>query len=166
MSGYLGTHNTLLTNYFQFILNRVPNMVYFCQSVNLPGIGFGVADQPTSLGHPIKVPTGAFRFEDLVLSFRVDENLSNWIELHNWIATTGNYNSANSTLPYKDKTSEATLLITNSAFKPKTKVHFKHVFPQYVSGIVFSVNTAETPEAIATVKFAFTGYDIEALDSP
>lgn len=160
------SHNPLLVNYFQFILDRVPNMVYFCQTVNLPGIGFGVADQPTTLGHPIKVPTGAFRFEDLQLSFRVDENLTNWLQLHTWIRTTGNYTSDTSTLPYSEKTSDATLLITNSSYKPKLKVHFKHVFPQYVSGINFAVNTPSSSEAIATVKFAHSGYTIEGLESP
>ena len=166
------SNNPLLVNYFQFILDRVPNMTYFCQSVNLPGIGFGVANQPTILGHPVKIPTGAFRFEDLELSFKVDESMSNWLELHTWIRTTGNYKDAATTLPYHEtrftlgKTSDATLLITNSAYKPKLKVHFKNVFPQYVSGINFLVNAATSTEAIATAKFAHTGYDIETLDTP
>lgn len=145
-------------------------MVFFCQSVNLPGIGYGVADQPTTLGHPVRVPTGAFRFEDLELTFRVDENVANWRELHTWIKTTGNYDDDVNTLPYHPtktklgKTSSATLLITNSAYKPKLKVQFKHVFPQYVSGINFSVVAPTSTEAVATVKFAHSGYTIETLD--
>jgi len=165
--------NPLLINYFQFVMDRVPNLVYFCQSANLPGIGFGVVDQPTTLGHPVKVPTGAFRFEDLELTFRVDENLNNWIELQNWIATAGNYYDDSNTLPYYSdtpgqliKTTDATLLITNSSYQPKIKVHFKHVFPQYVSGINFVVNAPVSTEAIATVKFAHTGYTIERLETP
>ncbi len=140
-------------------------MVYFCQTANLPGIGYGVADQPTSLGHPVRVPTGAFRFEELELTFRVDENLTNWLELHNWIKTTGNYLDDSNTLPYPEKTSDATLIITNSVYKPKIKIHFKHVFPQYVSSINFAVNTPTTTEALASVKFAHTGYTIERLES-
>jgi len=160
------SNNPLLLNYFQFILDRVPNIVYFCQAANLPGIGYGVAEQPTTLGHPVKVPTGAFRFEDLELTFRVDENLTNWKEIHNWIKTTGNYNDDANTLPYPQKTSDATLLITNSSYKPKIKVHFKHIFPQYLSGINFVVNAPIAAEAIATVKFAHTGYEIETLETP
>ena len=67
---------------------------------------------------------------------------------------------------YNQKKSDATLLITNSSYKPKLKVHFKHVFPQYVSGINFAVNAPSSTEAIATVKFAHTGYTIERLESP
>ena len=140
-------------------------MVYFCQSANLPGIGFGVAEQPTTLGHPVKVPTGAFRFDDLDLTFRVDENLTNWLELHNWIKTTGNYTDDANTLPYERKTSDATLLITNSVYKPKIKIHFKQVFPQFLSGINFAVNTPTATEALASVKFAHTGYTVERLET-
>ena len=166
MASSTRSHNPLLVNYFEFVLNRTPNIVYFCQSVTIPGIGFGVADQPTIFGHPIKVPTGAFRFEELELSFRVNEDFSNWLELYNWIRTTGNFTSDCGTLPYNQKTSDATLLITNSAYTPKFKVHFKQVFPQYVSGIKFFVNASTSTEVIANVKFAHSGYTIEALESP
>ena len=166
MASSTRSHNPLLVNYFEFILSRTPNIVYFCQSVTIPGIGFGVADQPTIFGHPIKVPTGAFRFEELELTFRVDENLKNWTELHNWIKTTGNYTSDCNTLPYSEKVSDATLLITNSSYRPKIKIHFKNVFPQYVSGIKFAVNTTTTTEVIASVKFAHSGYTVEPLETP
>ena len=160
------THNALIVNYFQFSLSRVPNMVYFCQSANLPGLAFGSAEQPTVLGHPVKVPTGAFRFEDLELSFRVDENLTNWREIHNWIKTTGNYESDESTLPYKEKTSDARLLITNSSYRPKISINFRHVFPISLSGLNFNTTATDSIEMTATVKFAFTGYEIQDLITP
>lgn len=166
MSGFTGSHNPLLVNYFEFVLDRVPNMVYFCQTVKLPGIGFGSADQPTVLGYPVKVPTGAIRFEELELSFRVDENMINWLELHNWIKTTSNYLNDINTLPYERKTSGATLFITNSVYKPKIQIQFKQVFPIYVSGIQFQVNAPTSLEALAAVKFGHTGYEITRLVNP
>jgi hypothetical protein len=160
------THNALIVNYFQFVLTRVPNMTYFCQSANLPGLAFGSAEQPTILGLPVKVPTGAFRFEDLDLTFRVDENLTNWREIHTWIKTTGNYESDENTLPYSQKTSDARLLITNSSYRPKIAVQFKHVFPISLSGLNFNTTATDSLEMTASVKFAFTGYEIETLSNP
>ena len=160
------THNALIVNYFQFILTRVPNMTYFCQSANLPGLVFGSAEQPTTLGHPVKVPTGSFRFEDLELSFRVDENLTNWKEIHTWIKSIGNYESDEHTLPYSEKTSDARLLITNSSYRSKIAVNFKHVFPTSLSGLRFNTTAIDSLEMIATVVFAFTGYEIETLTDP
>jgi hypothetical protein len=159
------TNNPLLVNYFQFVMDKVPNIVYFCQTVNLPGIGFGAAEQPTTLGHPVKIPTGSYRFQDLELTFKVDENLVNWLELYEWVRLAGNYTTAEGTNLYKDKTSSATLLITNSVYKPKIKISFKHVFPTAISGIKFSVVQQSSTEAIATVKFAHTGYDIIRLEN-
>ena len=157
------THNALLVNYFQFVLERVPNMTYFCQSANLPGIVFGSVEQPTVLGHPVKVPTGAFRFEDLELTFRVDENLTNWREIHSWIKSIGNYDSDLGNLPYSEKTSSANLIITNSKYKPKWSIHFAHVFPTALSGLLFNTTAQDSFEMSATVKFAFTGYEIEQV---
>jgi len=166
MTGYTGSHNPLLVNYFEFSLDRVPNLVYFCQTIKLPGIGFGSADQPTILGYPVKVPTGAFRFEELDLGYRVDENMFNWTELYNWIKTSGNYIDDSNTLPYKSKTSGASLYITNSAYKRKIEIRFKQVFPIYIGGIQFQVNTPTSIEALSTVKFAHTGYEITRLANP
>ena len=160
------THNALLINYFQFVLDRVPNITYFCQSANLPGIVFGVAEQPTTLGYPVKVPTGSFRFEDLDLTFRVDENLTNWREIHTWIKSSGNYISDENTLPYKEKTSDAYLLLTNSTYNPKIKIHFRQVFPISLSGLVFNTTAQDSFEMTASVKFAFTDYKIENLVTP
>ena len=118
------------------------------------------------MGHPVKVPTGAFRFEDLELTFRVDENLTNWREIHNWIKSIGNYDSDEDTLPYDKKTSDADLSITNSSYRPKINIHFKHVFPISLSGLNFNTTAIDSMEMTATVKFAFTGYEIKNLVTP
>jgi len=155
--------NPLQVNFFQFILDRVPNITYFCQAANLPGIQFGVTEQPTNLGHPVMVPTGSIRFEELNIKFRVDENLTNWTEIQNWIKTIGNYDSDISTLSYSKKTSPATLLITNSSYKPKVKIQFRHVFPMSLAGIKFSAMEPMSVEAVSEATFAFTGYTVERL---
>jgi hypothetical protein len=168
MAGYTGTHNTLLTNYHQFVLNRVPTMAYFCQSVNLPGIGMGSVEQPTIFGLPVNVPSGAIRFEDFSITFKVDENLKNWLEIYNWIRGNGNLGEdCTPALPYPNKVdSGGTLLITNSSYKPKLRVNFKHLWPKSLSGIVFSTALPDSVEAVATAVFAYTSHSVERLASP
>ena len=174
MTTFPETHNPLLANYFQFVLNRVPNMVYFCQSAILPGVVSTMDFQPTSLGYPIKVPTGATRFEDLTLTFKVDENLTNWLEIKNWAEGLGNYSDDADTLPYHNvrnlvkngKTSEGRLLITNSSYKPKFAVNFRRLFPLSLSGIQFRATEVESVEVVGTVIFSFTDYTVEKLVNP
>jgi len=170
MAGYTGSHNPLLTNYFEFVLDRVPNITYFCQAANLPGIVMGTDIQPTTFGLPVNIPVGNFRFENLQISFKVDENLNNWLEIWNWMKGNGNLDSSCSALPYKGTTttlgkttSDAMLFLTNSSYKPKFKVIFKHLFPVSLSGIVFSSTLPESTEALALAEFAFSGYTVETI---
>jgi len=157
--------NPLLTNYFKFTLSRVPNMTYFCQTANLPGIGFGTALQPTNLGYPIKRPTGAVMFEDLLLTFKVDENLANWRELHNWIYEISNYNDDASTKREPLKTSEANLVVTNSSYRPNYSIIFREIFPVYLSGLDFSVTQPQSTPVVAAVRFSYTDYIVSAITS-
>jgi|LakMenE18May11ns_1017448.scaffolds.fasta_scaffold9857394_2 hypothetical protein len=171
MAGYTGTHNPLLANYFEFTLDRVPNMVYFCQTANLPGLYTESDVQPTSLGYPVTVPTGNYKFENLQLTFKVDEDLRNWLEIFNWMKGLGNFGEACSAYPYSSSSagsttktdSNAMLILTNSTYKPKIRVKFNHVFPVSLSGIAFSTILPESVEVVATVEFAFSGYSIERL---
>jgi hypothetical protein len=157
------THNPLLINYFEFSLKKIPNIVYFCQAANLPGMEFGEVDQPTIFSHPIKVPVGAVRFEPLLISFKVDENLNNWLEIHNWIKDNCNYQGNDIKNSYENQASDATLLITNSTYKPKIKVNFRRIFPTKLSGIQFNTVTPDSMEATATVAFSYTDYIIERI---
>jgi len=160
------SHSALHLNYFQFTLKRVPNMVYFCQEVNIPGLMHTTADQGTVLGLPVKIPGGAFTFEPFSVTFKVDEQIKNWLEIFNWIKSVGNYNKTSETSPYKDRFSDAKLIITNSSYKSKFAVNFKNIFPNSLSGIKFSTVLPDAMEAVATATFSFTNFDIETLDNP
>jgi hypothetical protein len=130
----------------------------------------GIEEQPTTFGLPVNIPIGNFRFENLQITFKVDENMKNWLEIWNWMRGNGNLDSSCSALPYsgtnttlKKTTSNAMLLLTNSSYKPKLKVQFKHLFPVSLSGIMFSSVLPESSEVVATAQFAFSGYSIESI---
>ena len=159
MSRFTGSHNPLLANYFEFSLSRVPNLEYFCQTVNLPGIVAGTDIQPTTFGIPVNVPIGNYRFQNLQITFKVDEQMKNWLELWNWMKQIGNLNDTTSSLPYSSSgtdltktSSDGLLLLTNSVFSPKFKINFKNLYPTSISGLLFSSTLAESTEVIATAE--------------
>lgn len=165
MAGYTGTNNPLLVTYHQLAFSRLPAVSYFCQTVKLPGLGVGSVEQPTPFGLPINIPSGAIRFEELEIKFKVDENLKNWLELYNWIRGNGNLGDCDEQpLPRNLKTdSSGILLITNSSYKPKFKVSFKNLWPTAVSGIEFSTALPESMEVIATASFMYTTHKVEVV---
>ena len=80
--------NFLAPTGFQFSVTRSPKVSYFGNMINIPGLTLGVAQQPSYL-KMIPRPGEIIDFEDLTLNFLVDENLENYIEIHNWIRGIG-----------------------------------------------------------------------------
>ena len=60
---------------FRFKCSKLPKVEFFCQSANIPGIGLGEAEVDTPL-KSIPFPGDKVTYQDLAISFLVDENLS------------------------------------------------------------------------------------------
>ena len=73
---------------FRFKCSKLPKVEFFCQSANIPGIGLGTATMPTGL-KDIPIPGDKVSYQDLAISFLVDENLNNYKEIHDWIIGLG-----------------------------------------------------------------------------
>ena len=80
--------NMLSPTGFRFVLNRTPNVNYFTYSVPIPTLSLGEID----VENPnVRVPNPGdkLRYEPLSIRFRVDEDLSNYLEIHNWLVSLG-----------------------------------------------------------------------------
>ena len=147
--------NPLLITEFKFTMQRIPTVTYFCQSANIPSVSVGNVEQNTMFS-PINLP-GVFRFEDLSLSFGVDETMKNW--------STSNAEDFAEFETQDQHLSDATLVITNSAMKGKLVANFRDCFPKSLSGIDFNSAVSDPEPIIATTTFGFTTYSIERIDS-
>ena len=73
---------------FRFKCTKLPLIEFFCQTANVPGISLGEQTQETGLVD-IPVPGDKITYQDLSISFLLDENLNNWKELHDWMTGLG-----------------------------------------------------------------------------
>ena len=73
---------------FEVNFARLPNVQYFCQRVNIPAVILGEAFQPMPFMN-LPVEGDTLTFESLSLSFIVDEDLQNYIEMYNWMTALG-----------------------------------------------------------------------------
>lgn len=161
------THNNLTNNKFRFLLTRCPTVSYFCQRANVPSLGFGTTIQSSSSGVPIRRPGTSYVYEDLQIAFAVDENMTNWLELHNWIKNLGvSYDKDKESLVEFQKTASAYLIILNSAYRPIVNVKFKNIYPTFLSALDFDSSNTDTETMIASATFAYTHYEIETLSNP
>ena len=73
---------------FRFKMTKLPNVEFFVQTANIPGITLG----ETSIETPLKdipIPGDKVTYSSLEVSFLVDENLNNYKEIHDWITGIG-----------------------------------------------------------------------------
>ena len=160
------TNNYLASNHFQLEITRLPTVTYFCQTASIPSLTLTPTEQPTALGLRAKWVGGQYMFEDLTVSFIVDENMKNWIEVFEWMESIGNMEGYNEVIDDRqsvDFFSDILLIITNSTYKPKYYVQFKNAFPTALSAIEFNSTAMETEPIIANATFSYTSYKITAV---
>ena len=73
---------------FKFVLQRTPKVAFFANTANIPSISMGNAVQSTYL-KDIPIPGDKVEYGDFSLRFIVDENLENYMQIHNWIRGLG-----------------------------------------------------------------------------
>jgi hypothetical protein len=153
--------NGLLPTYFKLELDRASTMTYFCQNVNLPGVSVSMIPQPTQF---VPIPrSGSVEYEELTMQFLVDEDLSNWLEIYNWMMSITTEENFDDIEDAPQHYSDANLFVLNSAMKPNIRIQFKNIIPKNLSGLEFD-STASAPEPLtANVTFQYTSYDIHVI---
>jgi hypothetical protein len=152
--------NFLTGNKFIFVLNRVPTVSFFCQRVNIPSIGFGQTPQANPRSVNIVRPGTQLLYEDLQVGFSVDEEMKNWLEIHNWLVNLSTFTGNNERLPEEQKISTAGIYVLSSSYKPILTVKFSNVYPISLSGLDFDVSIQDVDVLQATATFSYTHYEI------
>jgi len=148
---------------FKFSLFRSPHLSYFCQSATIPGMQVEALDRPTNIGMlPIPV-AGSPSLDDFEITFLVNEDLSNWLEIYNWMRSITTFDDYDE---YKDTNthySNATLMTLNSAMNINFEVEIKDLFPKSLSAIEMTTTAGTINPIEATVSFGYTSYEIRNL---
>ena len=152
--------NYLYQTFFRFSIQGFDKFNYFCQAVTLPGFGPGDAVSQATRFSNLKIPTTKVTFDNLDVTFLVDEDMANWREIQNWMKTIYLVKDHNSILPsFKDHTSDANLVLLNSAMNPKLQVRFRNLLPVSLSGFEFDSSVTDISPFTATITFAYDYYE-------
>lgn len=150
---------------FDFRIKKLPTVNFFVQNVVLPGIQFDSAELPT----PFKVlhfpGSGSINYSDFEISFKVDEDMKNYMEIFNWITKMGNPETFTyGQLDGVDTTtgdgvfSDSTLIILNSAMSPNIIVNIYDMFPVGLSPLDFNMKLSDIQYVEASAQFRFKNY--------
>ena len=172
---------------FRFGVHQLPKVEFFTVSANLPGISASISIQST----PFKdIPTmgDKLTYENLSISFIVDEYLENYISLHDWLVGIGFPQKRDQFKTFRDITSnipagggtaavdrvgsttadkamysDAFLQILSNKNNPIVEVNFENAFPISLSALDFTQTATDVEYMTASAEFAYQIYEIKTL---
>ncbi len=154
-------------SHFRFIIKRAPNLNFFGFGAKVPGLNLVEATQVTPFTN-VPRPGSKMKWDDWPVTFHVQEDLANYLEIFNWMTSLGNPDHLKDYNPLKNGegvVSDATLTIFNSLQKPNIDITFQDIWPSYLSELDFSSEQDEnvTTYVNCTVNFKYRRFYIEKL---
>ena len=154
---------------FQLSLNKLPGVSYYCQSVTVPSLNLAVAEQPT-MYRRLPEPGDEVNYDDLSIRFLVDEDMKNYISIHNWLRYLGYPESEKDWTTFADgekyeekQYSDGSLFILNSNFQKKFEIYFKDLFPVSLGGLNLDATYTDTEYFAIDATFKYSMFDIKEV---
>lgn len=152
---------------FRFHVKKLPHVNWFVQQVNVPQI----LSTPPDTTNPMVnfgVTADHLQYSPLEVTFAVDEDLKNYLEVHNWIKgeTFPQYSEQYKDLQDKPPMSgeglysDMTIIIQSSAKIANYEINFTDGFPISLGGFTLQTTDKSVKYLTAKATFKYTNYDI------
>ena len=174
---------------FKFGINQLPKVEFFTVGANIPGINLGDAMFPTPF-KDIPVMGDKLTYDNLSITFIVDEFLENYQSIHEWMTAIGfpknrkqfrdfRANTSNApavtlgesldigdvkaATPVNALFSDATLTILSNKNNPILNVFFRDMYPVVLGALDYTQTATDVEYMTSTVDFAYQIYEFEVL---
>lgn len=155
---------------FRLTLRRAPNLEFFLSQVEIPTITLANVVQPNPLVN-IHHPGDRLDFSDLSLTFRVDEDMQNYLEIYNWLMGLGFPETPTQYRQLVEKPatdeqgimSDGSILVLTSNNNANVRFSFVDMFPTSLSSLNFNVSETDLNYLEASVVFRYRNFTIEKL---
>jgi len=170
--------NLLSPNGFKFSIAKYPKVDFYSNKAAIPGISLGVAIQPNPF-RDLPVPGDKLEYNDLSLTFLIDEAMENYLAIYDWLISLGypenidqfnelrrnqRYNASEDSRDTYNQYSDGSLEILNSNLKPIYKVKFKDLFPVSLNTLEFDATQRDYSYFTGVVSFKYTIFQMQTLD--
>ena len=172
---------------FKFGIHQLPKVEFFTLSANVPGISADTVINPTPF-KDIPIVGEKLTYDNLSITFQVDEYLENYISLHNWMKGIGfptdrqefrTFRDVTSNTPAGGKTppvdlvgkavpdralySDAYLMVLSNKNNPIVEINFQNIFPISLGALDFTQTVTDVEYMTVTAEFAYQIYEINTL---
>ena len=169
----LTNRNFLSPAGFLFNITKEPKVSFFCTSASIPSLSFETNIQPSYL-KDIDVPGEKLDYENLSVRCLVDEDLKNYMAIHNWMTGLGYPESLgdfktevtkdDGSIDMNQQFSDGSLTIQNSNYRTTAVVKFKDLFPIALTSLEFDTGVTDIQYFTAEATFKYLVYNIVAKD--
>lgn len=164
--------NSLSPVGFSFVLERIPNTIWNIQEISIPGVSLGDSSRSVPTGKSA-IPGDTLQYDELSITFVVDESMNNWRELYNWMRglapTHIGIDRDNQYKILKNNRfgllSDGELIIMTNSGNENIRYKFKDLFPLSLSSISLNTTSTSIDPITATISFQYTNFDIVIYDS-
>ena len=160
-------NNYLSPTNFTISISRIPNVEFFTQKMAVPSI----SSSATTFDSPLKTLYAAqtnLTYEDLSLTFIVDENMNNYKEILNWMEGLGFPEDTKQRKQLDTSQdglySDIIATVTNSHKNPNIRFTFKNCFPTSIGSIELDVNVTDVSYATCSVTMRYDSFIMEQLN--
>jgi hypothetical protein len=165
----LKNRNLLSPVGFKLTLNTKRKIDFFSNTATIPALTLGTVLQTTPLRN-IDVPGDELLYDDFQIEFLVDEDLVNYMVVHNWLTGLGFPESYQefktlTTDPEQQKDDklqyvDGSLHILNSNLRDIAVVKFQDLFPVSLTGLEFRATDDDINYFTASATFKYMMYNI------
>ena len=159
---------------FKLVLTRLPNVEFFVQAINIPGMSSGFSERAT----PFKVlfePGDKLMYDDLLVTVACDEDVESFREIQAWLTALtypesyDQYKALTSRSPGTNTSTEVlntirsdgSLIVLDSNKNANITVKFKDLFPTAIGSIQLNTTGTDVTPPTFDITFKYTSYTIE-----
>lgn len=151
---------------YTFIIPNLPFARYFCQTVNMPSVSVTPITQLNPFSdifrHGLKLD-----YDQLTMSFLVDEDLRVWEETYNWLRSTAMPTKFEEYAKHFNKETpiyyDGILTINTNANIPNVRYKFRNCHPVSLSGVTFSTSDNADNVITSELGIRYDYFEIERV---
>jgi hypothetical protein len=158
----INTNLALNTN-FRFILQKVPDVTYFCTSITTAQSTSNPLQLDYITAAPLKLPGGRVS-TDVSIRFIISEDFKNYMEMVRWFRSGAPYKDFREIVPEKlAGPSDGQMLLLNNKKNPMSMITYRNMIPTSISGFTLSYAEPEPSVLTAVVQFVFDTFTVTKL---
>lgn len=148
-------YNAAIQTSFMLEIPQFKELNYFIQTAEVPGLTMAGVDAPFK-NFQGSVPSNRIDFDQLNLTFLVDEEWENWYSIVQWMKRIRRNDR-----PILDDMSDLTLHLTNSNKNLNKQIVFRGAYPVLLGTLPLESAVVDTNPLVCSLAFRYQEYEMK-----